>query len=594
MQPLRYIIDKEWKEWKEWRITKMGFFQELKENLSQAVNELIPDDKFFPPEQEEETAQENNPPLVNQEKTYKSADHDALAEEFHALLRETQAEFENPELFDGKMSENDSIQDGTEAVQEFETENDFYEKETCEDKDIYEESPENTVEETNQASNDNFEKMEMDEMMQPGAFAEPEEFGKESYEMEYLSKSGMSAPFEHLYPETTESIGMGAVSEEDFEEEEVITDILKEEGYLKPDAFRETDRFSTDENAMTDASTEELSYDFKTTEMEMEFGQRTDEKETDLWEKQQNEGGVEEESSFEENSQPYENEIEVHGQKQWYTKMPGGEWNTVKEVSHQKKEPMFVEEYTTTAYEEVHSDSSYEEENVQEYETITYESGLTKTQDNAMDFAIETESAEEGNADDRDDMIQPEEAEQSTDVEKQGEIQNEKQTWGVSMESRMVASEETAIITAGMKVKGDISSEGSLDIVGVVEGNVDILGKLNITGTVNGNSKATEIFADGARITGEVVSEGSVKIGQSSVVIGNITATSAVIAGAVKGDIDVQGPVILDTSAIVMGNIKSKSVQINNGAVIEGMCSQCYAEVSPTSFFSDVKKSRNK
>ena len=82
------------------------------------------------------------------------------------------------------------------------------------------------------------------------------------------------------------------------------------------------------------------------------------------------------------------------------------------------------------------------------------------------------------------------------------------------------------------------------------------------------------------------------KIGQSSVIIGNISATSAVIAGAVKGDIDVKGPVILDTSAIVMGNIKSKSVQINNGAVIEGLCSQCYAEVNPSSFFEDIKKAR--
>ena len=62
------------------------------------------------------------------------------------------------------------------------------------------------------------------------------------------------------------------------------------------------------------------------------------------------------------------------------------------------------------------------------------------------------------------------------------------------------------------------------------------------------------------------------------------------IAGAVKGDIDVKGPVILDSSAIVMGDIKSKSVQINNGAVIEGMCSQCYAEVNPTSFFEELKK----
>ena len=76
------------------------------------------------------------------------------------------------------------------------------------------------------------------------------------------------------------------------------------------------------------------------------------------------------------------------------------------------------------------------------------------------------------------------------------------------------------------------------------------------------------------------------------VVIGNIIATSAVVAGAVKGDIDVQGPVILDTTAIVMGNIKSKSVQINNGAVIEGMCSQCYADVNPTSFFDDYKNTK--
>ncbi len=120
----------------------------------------------------------------------------------------------------------------------------------------------------------------------------------------------------------------------------------------------------------------------------------------------------------------------------------------------------------------------------------------------------------------------------------------------------------------------------------------NILGKLNITGSIQGNSKAAEIYAENAKITGEVNSQGSVKIGQSSVVIGNISATSAVIAGAVKGDIDVHGPVILDTTAIVMGNIKSKSVQINNGAVIEGLCSQCYADVNPTSFFEEFKKKK--
>lgn len=162
----------------------------------------------------------------------------------------------------------------------------------------------------------------------------------------------------------------------------------------------------------------------------------------------------------------------------------------------------------------------------------------------------------------------------------------------MEVQTNRVAVDETAVVTEGMTITGDIMSEGSMELIGTVNGNLDILGKLNITGTIQGNSRAAEIFAEGAKITGEVNSQGSVKIGQSSVVIGNISATSAVVAGAVKGDIDVQGPVILDTTAIVMGNIKSKSVQINNGAVIEGMCSQCYADVNPTSFFEEFKKKK--
>lgn len=154
-------------------------------------------------------------------------------------------------------------------------------------------------------------------------------------------------------------------------------------------------------------------------------------------------------------------------------------------------------------------------------------------------------------------------------------------------------SMETAIITAGMAIKGDVNSDGSLDLSGSVTGNINIKGKLEVTGAIEGNSFAEEVFADGAQITGEIHSNGSVKIGEGTVVKGNISATSAVLAGAVKGDIDVQGPVILDSTAIIMGNIKSKSIQINNGAVIEGLCSQCYADVSPMSFFGEDKKSKS-
>ena len=150
-------------------------------------------------------------------------------------------------------------------------------------------------------------------------------------------------------------------------------------------------------------------------------------------------------------------------------------------------------------------------------------------------------------------------------------------------------TDEVASITEGMIVKGDIATTGSLDLVGKITGNIKCLGKLNVTGEITGDSDAAEIYAESARITGEVRSKGSVKVGQSTVIVGNIFGSSAVIAGAVKGDIDVHGPVVLDTTAIVMGNIKSQSVQINNGAVIEGMCSQAYADVNPSEFFEGLK-----
>lgn len=147
------------------------------------------------------------------------------------------------------------------------------------------------------------------------------------------------------------------------------------------------------------------------------------------------------------------------------------------------------------------------------------------------------------------------------------------------------ATEETSVITASTTLTGDLQSSGSFDIQGTINGNVTCNGKITVTGTINGNSNASEFFADVAKIEGEVVSTGTVKVGTGSVIIGNITASSAVIAGAVKGDIDVQGPVVVDTSAVIMGNIKSRSVQINNGAVIEGFCSQCYADIDVQGLF---------
>lgn len=151
----------------------------------------------------------------------------------------------------------------------------------------------------------------------------------------------------------------------------------------------------------------------------------------------------------------------------------------------------------------------------------------------------------------------------------------------------MEEMDETAVITAGMRVKGDILSNGSADIFGEVYGNVQVKGRLNVTGKIAGNSKGAEILADSAKINGDLISDGGIKIGVGTVVVGNVEATEAVIAGAVKGTIDVKGPVMIAETAVVLGNVKAKSIQINNGARIEGMCVLCYAEQSAAKFFEE-------
>ena len=154
-------------------------------------------------------------------------------------------------------------------------------------------------------------------------------------------------------------------------------------------------------------------------------------------------------------------------------------------------------------------------------------------------------------------------------------------------EDEQEETDETTIISRGLRIKGDIESSGSIELLGSVEGNVSCSGKLVASGNITGNTNSKEFYSDNAKITGDINCEGPVKIGNGSVIIGNLYAHSAVIAGAIKGDIDVHGPVIIDATAIVMGDIKSESFQINRGAVLEGYISQCYSDNSPKKFFGD-------
>ena len=159
----------------------------------------------------------------------------------------------------------------------------------------------------------------------------------------------------------------------------------------------------------------------------------------------------------------------------------------------------------------------------------------------------------------------------------------------VKEEPKREVSEEdknaVTVITRGTTINGSIISDCSLDVMGTINGDIECLGKLTISGKVTGNSLASEVVINTERLEGSVVSEGAVKVGLGTVIIGDVTAASAVFAGAVKGEIDVKGPVVLDSTAIIKGNIKAKSIQMANGAVMDGFCSLSYADLKIDDIF---------
>ncbi len=154
--------------------------------------------------------------------------------------------------------------------------------------------------------------------------------------------------------------------------------------------------------------------------------------------------------------------------------------------------------------------------------------------------------------------------------------------------SRVMAgnpSDNTAYITELTTINGDLETAGDIDITGRINGNVKCLGKMVVSGVIFGDIDTKSLYCEEAKIEGQVNVEEELVLGSGTVLVGNITSGSAIIAGAVNGDIDVHGPVIVDSTAVVIGNIKSKSVQINNGAVVEGFCSQCYSDIDAKSYF---------
>src|SRR5688572_32617723 len=97
---------------------------------------------------------------------------------------------------------------------------------------------------------------------------------------------------------------------------------------------------------------------------------------------------------------------------------------------------------------------------------------------------------------------------------------------------------EGSLIGAGTTVRGNVRGEGSLEILGHVEGDVSV--------------------------TGDVV------LGEASSVRGNVSGARITVGGRVLGDLTGSEALLLEGTARVAGDLSAPSIGISSGALVRG------------------------
>lgn len=142
-----------------------------------------------------------------------------------------------------------------------------------------------------------------------------------------------------------------------------------------------------------------------------------------------------------------------------------------------------------------------------------------------------------------------------------------------------------AIIPKGTVINGNIDITGTLEMYGEINGNINSNDRVNICGNVTGDIKANDICTKDSFIEGKIECIQGAVVRDNTVILGDVSAESLVIDGAIQGKIDVKDCITVGEKAIVDSDIKAKTIQVSNGAAINGHCSLCYAELNMNDIF---------
>lgn len=99
---------------------------------------------------------------------------------------------------------------------------------------------------------------------------------------------------------------------------------------------------------------------------------------------------------------------------------------------------------------------------------------------------------------------------------------------------------------------------------------------------IKGNIKFTGELALDGKLDGEVHTDGTLTLGDSAIVNGNINAQSVVVRGKVNGNINAKEKIEIKNKAELFGDIRATKLAIEEGCTFVGKTEVNPNKVSPT------------
>jgi len=127
-------------------------------------------------------------------------------------------------------------------------------------------------------------------------------------------------------------------------------------------------------------------------------------------------------------------------------------------------------------------------------------------------------------------------------------------------------SMNVTVIGKSMVVDGDITTSSPMAVRGTVNGDIKTSSDIGVNGLVNGDINAENIDFNHAAVRGNSKAVREVKLGNHSVIIGDIDGNRIVIDGKVKGNVTATNAIVFKSNALMVGSVVAGGINMEDGS----------------------------